>query len=481
MIAARVVPPGVLIAGAAGGVAVVLPLVGLPGDLGLTAACGVLCLIGFTLWPWAVLPFGIIGGTIAGVFLGDGGIRSVIIMHTLILLTGCAAVVVRRMLLPGERPKRTSTDTAMLALAALTALAAIYGLVRGNVPMYVIVAAYQISIIPGYFFVATHTLADARSLRAAGLLYLGTATVLTAAELATPGRHGGLLSSLALPPLMVLVGRTRGWRRIALVLVAAGFAADVVLASYRSIWLAAGLAVAIMVIRGGPVIRRGVATTAAVGILLLALLSLSAGVRERALVITSALGRSAGHRAPEASVGVDVFSTQPFAGAGLGQSTQGIYLPGMGMTDVGPIYHAFYVLVLANLGLIGLCAVLWPVLRTLRVGFAERDGMPLAFAALTCGFLLGAFFAGPTEGHWELGLLPALTLLTARATGLSNGRVDLPAAERVPQTTGPPGTAPPSAETWSGQARPRELVRLTPSTVPGGGSVWVVREPAVPR
>lgn len=201
-------------------------------------------------------------------------------------------------------------------------------------------------------------------------------------------------------------------------LVAAGFTADVVLASYRAIWLAAGLAILIMVVRGGPVIRRGVAWTVTGGILLLAGLSLSAGVRERSSVMMTAFGRSAGHRAPEAAVGVDVFATQPIAGAGLGQSSRDIYLPGMGMTDVGPVYHAFYVLVLANFGLIGLCAVLWPVLRTLRVGFADRDGMPLAFTALTCGFLVGAFFAGPTEGHWELGLLPALTLLTARAGGL---------------------------------------------------------------
>jgi hypothetical protein len=40
--------------------------------------------------------------------------------------------------------------------------------------------------------------------------------------------------------------------------------------------------------------------------------------------------------------------------------------------------------------------------------------MALAFAALTCGFLVAALVSSPTDGHWELGLLPALTFLTCR-------------------------------------------------------------------
>jgi hypothetical protein len=108
-----------------------------------------------------------------------------------------------------------------------------------------------------------------------------------------------------------------------------------------------------------------------------------------------------------------VFSAQPLFGAGLGQRTPQIYIPGFAVTDVGPVYHAFYVLLLANLGIVGLCLVIWPILRCTWVGLRDRSGPGLAYAGLTAGFLAAALVSSPTDGHWELGLLPALTVLTA--------------------------------------------------------------------
>jgi hypothetical protein len=109
----------------------------------------------------------------------------------------------------------------------------------------------------------------------------------------------------------------------------------------------------------------------------------------------------------------------PLLGAGLGQTTPRGYLPGFVATDVGPVYHAFSVLLLANLGIVGLAVVILPVARLCWRGLAERDSIALSFDALTVGFLAAALTSGPTDGHWELGLLPALALLTARqiATG----------------------------------------------------------------
>jgi hypothetical protein len=66
-------------------------------------------------------------------------------------------------------------------------------------------------------------------------------------------------------------------------------------------------------------------------------------------------------------------------------------------------------------GLLGLAVTLWPILRAAKAGMATRDGYALAFSCLTCGFLAAAAFAGPSDGHWELGLLPALALTAARA------------------------------------------------------------------
>ncbi|MFD0967969.1 hypothetical protein ACFQ3X_04840 [Plantactinospora endophytica] len=387
----------------------------LPGQLGIAAAGTVLCGLGFVVWPWAVLPMGIIGGSIASGLLGVADVQTFVLLHTLPLVAGCAALVVRRMLLPAVAVGRPSTSTvAMAGLSVATAVAAVYGLALGNQPWNVLVAAYQVAVIPAYYFLATYTLDTPRRLRAGAVCYLSVVGVLTAIEIATPGRHGGLLSALAVPPLMVLAGRAHGWYRAGLILLTALFLTDVVLASYRGIWLAAGTAMLIMLVRGGRVVRYGVLAAVAGAILVLGASSLHSGVRERSSVVSLAFQRDSGHRVPESTVGLDAFAAAPLLGAGLGQSSPQVYVKGFTVTDVGPVYHAFWVMILANLGLLGLVAVLWPVARTLRAGLTRHNDLALAFAALTCGFLAAAFFAGPTDGHWELGLLPALTMLAAR-------------------------------------------------------------------
>ncbi|WP_432826436.1 O-antigen ligase family protein [Dactylosporangium sp. CA-092794] len=408
------------IAAAAGGLGALAAglLSTLPAPAGLAAVGLLLCWLGFALWPWAVLPVGIIGGTLAGALIGGGSVQAVVATQLLILGTGGAAVLTRWLLLPGEPPRRrTVADGAMAGLAVLAVLAAVYGLARGNAPERVAVTTYQFGVIPTYFFLATGTLRDDRELRNAGLLYVSACGLLTLAGLTAPDRHGGLIPLIAVPPLIVAIGRTGGWLRAGAALLAALFVADVVLASYRGIWVAAGIAGLVLALRGRAAVRRGLAGAAAglavLGIVLITLVDLSA----RSTNVAEALRRSAGHRASEAAVGLTVFTDNPLLGAGLGQSTPDIYLPGFTVTDVGPVYHAFYVMILANVGLVGMCVVLWPLLRALRAGLGGRHDLALAFSGLTCGFLAAAVFASPTGGHWELGLLPALTLLTLQHTG----------------------------------------------------------------
>ena len=189
------------------------------------------------------------------------------------------------------------------------------------------------------------------------------------------------------------------------------------LASYRGVWLAGGIAILILVVRGSRSVRTGLVATGAAGVALAGLTVIAGGVGERAVTIGEALARSAGYRLPEARVGWDVFVGRPIFGAGLGQTTPDVYIPGFVVTDVGPVYHAFYVLLLANLGIVGLAAVILPIARVTWRGLLVRDSMALPFAALTLGFLAAALVSGPTDGHWELGLLPALTLLTSQAAG----------------------------------------------------------------
>ncbi|MFI7080255.1 O-antigen ligase family protein [Micromonospora sp. NPDC049903] len=426
-----VVGAGVTTAGAALGTVVSMATM-LPGIMAVAATGALVFLAVFLIWPWTVLPVGIVGGAVAGGLVGGGDVRTYVAAHLLLLAVGATALLIRYALGVGRGGRRTPADTGMLVVIGLTVAAACYGLAIGNLPTEVVVAGYQIAILPLYFFLATHTLTTDRRLIAAGLLYVGVVAVLAAISMTVPGRHGGLLTLLAVPPLIWYAGRARGWRRVASVLLAGFFAIDVVLASYRGIWLAAAVTLMIMLVFGGRAVRTGLAATAATGCVVATLLALDPGVRERAQEIATGLEQSAGYRASESVVGLDVFAQRPVLGAGLGQSTTDVYLADFALTDVGPVYHAFYVTLLANVGLLGLALVLWPVLRGIRGGLVDRDGAALPFAALCCGFLGAAVFAAPTDGHWELGLLPALALLTVRERRKRDpGR--LPSPARIPE------------------------------------------------
>lgn len=388
-----------------------------PGGLGLPLAGGLVCLASFVVWPWLTLPTGIVGGPIAAMAVGVNDVQAIVSIHAAILAAGGLAVLLRRAFLPDlDRRRRTPADLPMVVLVLVIVAGAAYGLTR-HTPYDVMVGTYQLAVIPAYFFLATTTLTTTRRLRAAATVYVVAATTFAFASLATPGQHGGLLSALAVPPLVVVLGRTRGLWRLGCVVAAAVLLADVALAGYRSIWLALGLALLVLLLRGDQRVRWCLVLTVTAGVLVVVGgMAMSAGMQERSKVIGQKLNSSAGYRAPEASTGLGVFAANPVVGDGLGQSTPDVYLPPYRVTDVGPVYHAFWVTVLANTGLVGLVAVCWPLGVASRIGLADR-GLALSFTALTAGFIVAASFAGPTDGHWELGLLPTLALLT-RASAL---------------------------------------------------------------
>ena len=399
------------------------------GLIGLAGIAFVLSWAAFCLMPWAVLPVSIIGGVVASALLGQTDVRTIVIAHALLLIAGCIAVVTRRLVgADRERLSHPGYQLGMLAILVVAAVGALYGLAIGNAPKDVLVALYLIAVIPIYFLIAMQTLARSSWRRYAGAIYVASISVLTLLEYGSPGRHGGLLALIPVPALVVLAGRYTGWRRLGLAALAAVLSADVVLASYRGIWLAGGIAILILVVRGSRSVRTGLVATGAAGVALAGLTVIAGGVGERAVTIGEALARSAGYRLPESGVGWDVFVSRPLFGAGLGQTTPDVYLPGFVVADVGPVYHAFYVLLLANLGIVGLAAVILPIARVTWRGLRRRDSMALPFAALTLGFLAAALVSGPTDGHWELGLLPALTLLTSTSGRARSDRPD-PAAE----------------------------------------------------
>ncbi|WP_327035750.1 hypothetical protein [Micromonospora ureilytica] len=88
----------------------------LPGAVGLTAAVAVLCAGAFLLWPWAVLPVGIIGGAL----LSGGDVGGYLAVNVLLLAVGGAALAVRHRLGVETAPRRRPRHRARQRPSQLT-------------------------------------------------------------------------------------------------------------------------------------------------------------------------------------------------------------------------------------------------------------------------------------------------------------------------------------------------------------------------
>ena len=218
------------------------------------------------------------------------------------------------------------------------------------------------------------------------------------------------------------MSRTTGWRRSVLVVSAGLLTTYVVLHGAGWIWLAAAVATVVVLAAASRRIRIHVlATLTSAAVLTVGAAAVSADVSAQVSGLPASFESAwAGIREPAWSVAINVFTHSPLIGEGLGLSTSG----------------GFWVGLLASLGLVGAAIVAWPLLTAVRRGVtawgtARRDSYAFVLAALTCGFSLGAAFAAPIDGHVELGLLPALTLLAA---GTNSG--DAPAERNVRATGG---------------------------------------------
>jgi hypothetical protein len=406
--------PAALVLPAAAGGLVAIALAARTPHMALTLG-GLTILGALTVWPWAGLPVAVIGGSAASTALGIEGVTSVVAVHTGLLALGFLAVGLRRAVDTSWRRMATPADTPMLMLAAAVALAAVYGVAAGNGAHDVMVAAYHIGVIPTYFLLATLTLSSRQRLHAAGVLFVAGAAVFALVGIATPDRHGGLFSLLALLPTVATASRARGGRRWLLLAVAAVLGLDVLLSAYRAIWLAAAVAAVVLLARRGSGMRSTLLASAACLVAVASLATgLSSGIGARAELVSAAFEETSGYRLPEARIGLEAFLAQPLAGGGLGQVTEHVSVETLGVTDVGPVYHVFYVTLLANGGLMAIALLMWPLLRAARHARRSRSAHVHAALALLAGFAAAAAFAAPTDGHWELGLLPAVALIAAR-------------------------------------------------------------------
>lgn len=392
-------------------------LVAASGRSGIAVVASALLLACLVQWPWMTLPATIVGGLVVGTLATPGDVESMVAVHLVFLAIGGLAMTVRWLYLPGSaRRQRTPVDLPMIVYALVVAASAVYGMIIGNDPYNVAIATYQLGVIPVYYFIATWTLNSRSNLNRAAIAFVIAVGLLTLISITAVNRHGGLLSFIAFAPSILMVQRTRGWRRLLWVGLTALFAVDIVLATFRSIWVAAATTLAVMLIWGRGVNRRGVlvalaASAAALGLSLVGL----TGVRDRLDSVAEYMAQDGGYRIPEAIVGLGVFGDSPLVGGGLGQSVAQLNLDELIIIDVGPVYHNFYVLALANAGLIGLVALGWPIARAIRLGLLPTaNEFAWVFSSLMCGFVVYAMFASPLNGHWEFGVLAALIALSVQ-------------------------------------------------------------------
>lgn len=426
---------------------------------GLYAGVGVVAVMltcALVLWPWATLPVAIIGGALASQLLGLDRVSPIVAVHLYVVLCASVAVVLRRGV-DRQAPMRVRTpaDLLMLAVAAVVALGAAYGLARGNPPHKVLVTAYELGVIPVYFFLATLTLTSQHAYRAAAGLYVTGAAGLALVGFAAPGRHGGLFSAIALIPCLVAAASTQSTARRALLLAGAGlFSVDVALSAYRSIWVASAIALALLLWRGTPRVRSLATGSLLVGLAITGAGALSVtGFQSRLALVGQELHASSGYRIPEATIGLQAFLSHPIAGGGFGHLVRGVFVSTLGVVDVGPIYHVFYVTLLVNGGILALVALLAALAPALRARARQLTPQSLAFQCLLFGALAAAAFAGPTDGHWELGVLPALVLLAGRPQPVAES-TDRRRASAVGAGGAPPPPAGRSVPVLSERHRP---------------------------
>ena len=434
-LAGRGAPLALGVAAVALAVAVVANSVGLPFGLdrlgGLTLGAALAAGLTVLIWPELALPVIVTAAGLLDSRFGGERVRHLVFVK--LALFGCAALglALSGLRRPGRFSRvRTPADLPALLLVIYTAASAGYGyLVAGHDLNLVAVAGYHLSQVALYHFAVTTSLGKPEAYRRAGVLIIAWSLLWIVPSLAMSGRGGGTATTWLIVLLCYAVAANARWR--ALVWLALPLALlDTLTSGYRTLWLAVTGQLGWLAGLRGPARRLG----AVAAVLLLvglmgAVLALSRPGLLQAIPSADTLSRFAtsvtdgGYRVPEAAIGLDSFRGSPVFGRGVGYQTIVRWVETMGYMPVGPIHHVYYISYLSNEGLVGLMIVLWYFAAALLSGPARRlrqqaadhpwAAAGVALQAALFGAVLGAFFAGPSDGHWTWGVFGAASLLPA--------------------------------------------------------------------
>jgi len=347
---------------------------------------------------------------------------------------------------------RTPLDRPMLAYGLWIIAMMVYGLVRGNPFEDVMTAAHELGQIPVIYFLLTSVLGDWRRVTNLAVAFGTLNAPLALYNVFAAGRGGGLYSSLIVVPLFALLmhgpkdlkHRPLLWVYVYICVL------DLLLCEHRTLWVTTGLGLMYLT-RTYLREARGIASVVLVVALAVGFVALAQPGGETLGSATERFTHGGGRRTAELQLGLGWwYLNDPIFGSFGGGTGFDVPWPNsQGWYPIGPWFHNFYLTTLFNIGVPGTLIYLWLAYSVMlgphvrRLARAKLPGQVAAVVgtqAVYLGWLIGANFSGPREGHWELGVLPALIGVMATLAAPAGEAVPAKEPETKPALT--PATAP---------------------------------------
>jgi hypothetical protein len=386
------------------------------------------------IWPELTIPIIFVVTPFLERFIGAERVRYLVFIK--LLFFSCAAIGIIATSLRNSRRfqrVRTPADLPALALVGYTACAAVYSyLVAGYDVDWIAVTGYHLAQFALYHFLVTITLSRPEAFRRAAIIVVVSSSLWIIPSLLTPGRHGADATTWLLVVLCYsAVQRRNNWQWLLWLALPVTLLCTIT-SGYRTLWIYTAGQLFWMAFIGlrAKLYRLTIfaATLFTIGLLgvVIALITpdlltpIPAAVTLRRFEAGLIDG---GYRLPEARAGLEAFLEKPVAGYGIGYQTPDRFIDTMGYMPVGPIYHVYYISYLVNEGIIGLLLLFWYFFAILfsrparlMCRYARQEpwaAVSIGLQAALIGAMLGAFFSGPSDGHWTWGILGAAAMLPA--------------------------------------------------------------------
>lgn len=302
-----------------------------------------------------------------------------------------------------------------------------YGIYNGHAGKDILISVWAIQQIPIYYFITKLTLVDEKSMKINLYLLTIMAIVMALFSLTADDRLvvgsaaiGGYISHIVIVPLIILIiskGKLKAKLIYAVLIIL--FLSDIIIGGSRR-FIVPVLASLFMLILFHKNRTKIIISLISCSILALLLFDIIQPGGKGLDFVLYQMTRGEGYRGAERLVAYrEVFNNYPIIGAGFGQRYEAMLVGTKGVIRPGPTFHSYYATLLVNMGLIGtILFLLLPLVTTIHVIKSLKEkanyigaihkNLVLAFLGFYIGWVFTAQFDAPRDGHWLIGLLPAL-------------------------------------------------------------------------